>query len=62
MTVRTVRYYCEKEGLPEIPEQNDRLYLQFKGFTQIVADTMAQFHNIGVLWLNNNSISNMQGL
>lgn len=36
MTVRTVKYYCEKEGLFSTPELNDKLYLQYKGFIKIV--------------------------
>ena len=62
MTVRTVKFYCEKEGLFATPEHNDKLYLQYKGFTRIVAETISQYYNLVALWLNNNSISKIEGL
>lgn len=62
MTVRTVKYYCEREGLFTTPELNDKLYLQYKGFLRIVPETLAQYHNLVALWLNNNGISKIEGL
>ncbi len=62
MTAKTLRYYCEKEGLFSTPEHNDKLYLQYKGFLKIVPETISQYHNLVALWLNNNSISKIEGL
>lgn len=62
MTLRTLKYYCEKEGLFSTPEHNDKLYLQYKGFTKIIPETISKYHNIVALWLNNNSISRIEGL
>ncbi len=62
MTVRTIKHYCQKEGLFSTPEHNDKLYLQYKGFTKIVPETISQYHNLVALWLNNNSISTIEGL
>ena len=62
MTLKTVKYYCDKEGLFSTPEHNDKLYLQYKGFTRIIPETISQYHNLVALWLNNNSISKIEGL
>ena len=62
MTLRTLQYYCEKEGLMVTPEHNDRLYLQYKNFLKIVPETISKYYNIVALWLNNNSISKVEGL
>jgi Leucine-rich repeat (LRR) protein len=62
MTLRTVKYYCEKEGLFTTPELNDKLYLQYKGFIRIVPETLAHYNNLVALWLNNNGISKIEGL
>lgn len=62
MTLSTVKYYCQKEGLFSTPEHNDKLYLQYKGFLKIVPETLFQYHNLVALWLNNNGISKIEGL
>lgn len=56
MTLKTVKYLCEKEGLFSTPEHNDKLYLQYKGFIKIIPETLAQYTNLVALWLNNNGI------
>lgn len=62
MTLRTLKYYCQKEGLFATPEHNDKLYLQFKGFRDISPETLSQYHNLVALWLDHNSISQIKGL
>lgn len=62
MTLRTVKYYCEKEGLFSTPEHNDKLYLQYKGFTKIIPETISKYSNLVALWLNNNAILKIEGL
>lgn len=62
MTPRTLKYYCEKEGLFSTPELNDKLYLQYKGFLRVVPETLALYPNLVALWLNNNGISRIEGL
>jgi dynein assembly factor 1 len=62
MTLRTLKYYCQKEGLFSTPEHNDKLYLQYKGFLQIVPETLSLYHNLVALWLDHNCISQITGL
>lgn len=62
MTIRTLTYFCEKEGLFSTPELNEKLYLQYKGFLKMDPETLAQYRGLVALWLNNNAISQIQGL
>jgi hypothetical protein len=56
MTFRTVKYYCEKESLPEKAEEIDVLHLQFKGFQKIIPETISLFPFLKIIHLNNNGI------
>ena len=60
MTVKTLKYYCDKESLYQTPELNEKLYLQFKGFREILS--LEEYPNLATIWLNNNCISEIQGL
>ncbi len=56
MTFKTVKHYCEKESLPEKPQEIDVLYLQYKGFQKIISQTLALFPILKIIHLNNNGI------
>ena len=62
MTDKTVKHFCEKEGLFSTPELNDKLYLQYKGFVRMDPETLAKYHGLVALWLNHNAITKIEGL
>lgn len=62
MSLKTVKFYCEKESLPAEPSLNDVLYLQYKGFQRIIPETISLYINLKTLYLNNNGIVKIEGL
>jgi hypothetical protein len=57
MTPDNLRLICIKDDLYETPIHNEKLYLNFKGFTRI--ENLEQYFNLRALWLNNNAFTNI---
>jgi dynein assembly factor 1 len=63
MTTKTIKALCLVDGLPLVPELNDKLYLYEKGFRNILPLNL--YENLISLWLNKNKIvkiENLEGL
>lgn len=60
ITKKAIVDSCMKHGFYIVPELNDVLYLQCKGYTKI-AD-LEEYINVKTLWLNNNSLSSISCL
>ena len=60
MNKHNLKVICEQEKLYEVPHMNTKLYLQMKGFSKI--ENLEPYVNICALWLNQNTISKIEGL
>ncbi|RKP00068.1 hypothetical protein CXG81DRAFT_27203 [Caulochytrium protostelioides] len=60
MTPRLLRLHCKEQKLYQTPSLNDRLYLQYKGFTQI--DHLDAYTGLKTLWLQGNGIGKLVNL
>lgn len=60
MTLKTIKYFCNKDSLFDTPELNEKLYLHYKGFKKI--DSMQHYPNLITIWLSNNCIARIEGL
>ncbi|CAD8191117.1 unnamed protein product [Paramecium pentaurelia] len=60
MNLKNLKIICEREGLYQNPENNDTLYLHFKGFDKI--ENLEPYFNLVALWLNNNALQKIEGL
>jgi len=60
MTLKTILGICAKMSLYQVPELNDVLYLNNKGFSRI--RNLDAFVNVKSLWLNNNAITTIEHL
>lgn len=60
MTHNNLIKICEKDGLYEFPEMNNKLYLHFKGFRKI--ENLSLFINLRTLYLENNLIEKIENL
>ncbi|CAD8095843.1 unnamed protein product [Paramecium sonneborni] len=60
MNLKNLKIICEREGLYQNPENNDTLYLHFKGFDKI--QNLEPYFNLVALWLNNNALQKIEGL
>jgi len=60
MTYAAVLQTCKEAGGYNQPELNDQLYLQCKGFCEI--RNLDKFVNVKCLWLDQNAISDMDGV
>lgn len=61
MNSKNLKIICEREGLYQSPENNETLYLHFKGnidselgFEKI--ENLDAYVNLVAVWLNNNAI------
>jgi dynein assembly factor 1 len=60
LTKKMVLESCEKNGLYRTPNLNDKLYLHFKGLTDIA--NLEEYDQIRVLWIEGNCIREIKGL
>lgn len=61
MSKYNLKLICEKEeGLYEVPDLNEKIYLHFKGFTKI--QNLDEYINLKSLWLENNCIKKIENL
>ncbi|EAY01084.1 Leucine Rich Repeat family protein [Trichomonas vaginalis G3] len=60
MTQKVIKECCREHGLYLIPELNDSLHLEAKGFASIHG--LKKYTNIKELWLSGNCISRISGL
>ncbi len=60
MTEFNLQLICEKDGLYEQPNLNNKLYLHFKGFKKII--NLNKYINLKTLYLENNLITKIENL
>lgn len=60
MTPKFLKKLCKEHSLYTTPSINDKLYLHYKGFTQI--QNLDEYTGLKALWLEGNGISKIEGL
>lgn len=60
MTKPALQQICKDTKLYRTPSLNDKLYLNFKGFTDIA--NLEEYTGLKALFLEGNAISSLQGL
>ena len=60
MTPHNLRLFCLEDELYEYPELNSKIYLHYKGFTNV--KNLDAYTNLVSLWLENNCIKKIEGL
>jgi dynein assembly factor 1 len=60
MTRSTLRDICAQSKLYRTPSLNDKLYLNFKGFTHIAE--LDEYSNLKALFLEGNALQSLSGL
>lgn len=60
MTRAVLRDICAKNKLYRTPNLNDKLYLNFKGFTHIAA--LEEYTALKALFLEGNALQSLEGM
>lgn len=60
MTKDYLKYLCKKQQLYSTPELNDKLYLQYQGFTNM--ENLDAYVGLKSLWLDGNGVSKIENI
>lgn len=60
MTTSVLRSICSEHKLYRTPHLNDKLYLNFKGFTHIA--NLEEYINLKALFLEGNALRSLEGI
>lgn len=60
MTTAVLRSICSEHKLYRTPHLNDKLYLNFKGFTHIA--NLEEYINLKALFLEGNALRSLEGI